>query len=85
VPTEEWQGLRVNLELLYPNDPYWGSPPAENNLQTFLVVLGEGGGSPAWDLSSGQSMTPELDLRQGYAGSTTSLSAMQKLTNGGKQ
>lgn len=37
----EWHGIRHNLELLVPGDPYWiqnGVP--QNNLQSFLVVQG---------------------------------------------
>ena len=37
----EWHGIRYNLELLDPGNPYWiqnGVP--QNNLQTFLVVQG---------------------------------------------
>lgn len=39
----EWHGLRINLELLDPNNAWWTSVGVpDNNVQTFLSVLGEG-------------------------------------------
>lgn len=90
VSGSDWHGLRINQELLNPGDPYWvPSPPDKtwpgipsdgrvpNNVQSFLVVLGESGATI--DLSNNSNFVQENSLEPGSKAQFRALKAMQAI------